>query len=118
MRISNSYITDQPRPSTQGAVVSTADQAGKQQRIQQARDSYNKNSASAQVIDAEYVDLYGPDNKVLQQVPQDLHLTLEPEMVSQPQEPETDHGISSIVNKYQVNPVDVPHPGTYLNIFA
>ena len=118
MRISDSYISDQPRLSTPGSCTSSAGQAGKQQRIQQARDCYNKNAASAQVIEAEYVDLYSPDNKALQKEHQDFHLTLEPEEVSQPQEPKTDRSINSIVNKYQTKPVDVPHPGTYLNIFA
>ena len=118
MRVSNSYILDQPRLSTPGSCASSVDQTGKQQKIQQAKDCYNKNAASAQVIDAEYVDLYSPDNKALQQEHQDLHLTLEPEVVFQPQEPETDRSINSIVNKYQMKPVDVPNPGTYLNIFA
>ena len=118
MRITNSYILDQPKLPGSNSGASSADQAGKQQRIQQARDSYNKNAASAQVIEAEYVDLYSPDTKALQQENQDLDLTLEPKMVSQTQEPETNQNINSIVNKYQMKPVDVPHPGTYLNIFA
>ena len=118
MLINNSNISDQPRLSVPGSCTSSAGQAGKQQRIQQARDCYNKNAASAQVIDAEYVDLYSPDTKILQQQHQDLHLTLEPEIASHMQEPATDQNINSIVNKYQTKPVDVPHPGTYLNIFA
>lgn len=118
MRISNSYISDQPRLSTPGSGTSSVDQAGKQQRIQQARDGYNKNAASAQVIEAEYVDSYSPDNKIVDQKPQDFPLTLEPEIVSLTQEPETDQKLNSNINKYQTKPVDVPHPGTYLNIFA
>ena len=118
MRIDNLYISDQPKLSTQSSSMSSVHQAGNQQRTQQDRDSYNKNAASAQVIDAEHVDLYSPDSKTLQQEHQDIYSTLEPEMVSPTQEPKTNQNINSIVNKYQTKPVDVPHPGTYLNIFA
>ncbi|MDX2479832.1 MAG: hypothetical protein QNK24_05800 [Desulfuromusa sp.] len=98
--------------------MSSADQTGKQQRIQQARDSYSKNAASAQVIDAEYVDLYNPDTMDLQQERQDLHLTLEPDMAFPGQAPETGQKFNSSVSKYQMTPIDAPPPGTYLNIFA
>ena len=118
MRIANSYILNQPKLSTPDFSTSSADQASKQQRIQQAGDSYRKNAASAQVIDAEYVELYSPDTKALPQERQDLYLTLEPERVSPLQEPETNQNINSIFSKYQMKPVDVPHPGTYINIFA
>ncbi len=118
MRIVNSYISDQPKLSASNSGVSSADQAGKQRRIQQARDSYNKNAASAEVIEAEYVDLYTIDTKDLRQEHQNLHLTLEPEMVSQAQGSEIDQNIDSILNRYQTKPIDMPLPGTYLNIFA
>ena len=118
MRINNSYISDQPKLSLPSSGISPADQVGKQQRIQQAKDSYGKNAASAQVIDAEYVDFYSPDNIVLQRERQDLNLTLEPEIVSPMQKPETDRNSNSVVSKYNMAPVDVPPPGTYLNIFA
>ncbi|MDX2494773.1 MAG: hypothetical protein QNK27_07405 [Desulfuromusa sp.] len=118
MHIINSYISEQPKLSAPGTRVSPADQAETRQRIQQAKDSYSKNTASAQVIDAEYVDLYNPDAITLQQECQDLNLTLEPEMASPLQEPEIDQNIHSIINKYQMAPLDIPHPGTYLNVFA
>jgi hypothetical protein len=118
MRITNTYILDQPKLPGSNPRESSADQAGKQQRIQQARDSYSKNGLSAQVIDAEYVDLYNPDTMALQQERQDLHLTLEPDMASSIQRPETGQKINSIVSKYQMTPIDAPPPGTYLNIFA
>ena len=118
MRIDNSHISDQPKLSATSSSAASVNQAGKQLRSQQAKDSYNKNAASAQIIDAEYVDLYSPDSKTLQQEHQDIYSTLEPEMVSPAQEPKTNQNINSIVNKYQMKAVDVPHPGTYLNIFA
>jgi len=118
MRIINSYIPDQSKLSTPGARVSSADQAGAQQRIQQAKDSYSKNAASAQVIDAEYVDLYNPDAMTLQQDYQDSNLTLEPKTAPSLQKTETGQNINSIVNRYKMAPLDIPHPGTYLNIFA
>lgn len=62
MRVTNSSIIDQTRLSESNSSVSSADQAGKQQRIQQAKDSYNKNSSSAQVINAEYVEWGGMCN--------------------------------------------------------
>nr|MDA3902963.1 hypothetical protein [Desulfuromusa sp.] len=118
MRITNTYILDQPKLPGSNPRESSADQAGKQQRIQQARDSYTKNSATAQIIDAEYVDTYNPDAIALPQEHQTLHLTLEPVMDSSRQEPETGQKINSIVSKYQMTPIDTPPPGTYLNIFA
>jgi len=117
MRIDNSYISDQPKlPATPGA--SSVNQAAKQQTIQQAKDSYSKGAASAQVIDAEYVDLYSSDTQPFQQDKQDLLLALEPEFTSPPQPVETGQKNNSIVSKYQMAPVDTPPPGTYLNIFA
>ncbi|MEA3544962.1 MAG: hypothetical protein U9R69_07050 [Thermodesulfobacteriota bacterium] len=118
MRITNSYIIDQSRLASSNSSVSSADQAGKQQRIQQAKDSYNKNASSAQVIDAEYVDVYHPAPQTLQQERQELNLTLEPETGSLKQKNETDQNINSSVGKYKKAPVDVPRPGTYLNTFA
>lgn len=118
MRIAHSYISDQPKQSATSGGVTSTDQARKQQRIQQAKDSYDRNAASAQVIEAEYVDLYRPDRKDLQQTPQPPQLTLEPEVVSRTQGSEAGPNINSILNKYQTKPVDVPHPGTYLNIFV
>jgi len=118
MRVTNSYIIDQSRLLAPNSSVSSADQAGKQQRIQQARDSYNKNAASAQVIEAEYVDVYHPAPQTLQQERQELNLTLEPEIGSPKQKTETDLINNSIVGKYIKAPVDVPRPGTYVNIFA
>ncbi len=118
MRINNSYILEQPKLSATNSGVSSANQAGKQQRIQQAKDSYSKNAASSQIIDAEYVDLYTSDTNAFQQENQNLHLTLEPEVATQQQRFETGQKISSIFSKYQMAPVDAPPPGTYLNIFA
>lgn len=117
MQIGNSYIIDQARLSAPGAETSPANQAGKQQRIQQVKDSYGKNAASAQVIDAEYVDTYSPDNITLQRERQDLNLTLEPEQTSPKQQP-VDRNSNSVASKYDMPPIDTPPPGTYLNVFA
>jgi len=117
MRINNSYISDQPKlPATPGA--SSVNQAAKQQTIQQAKDSYDKNAASSQVIEAEYVDLYSPASSNLQHEKQDLLRTLEAEVGSSSQPVETAQNNNSMVSKYQMVPIDTPSPGTYLNIFA
>ncbi len=117
MQIGNSYIIDQSKLSISGAKTSPLNQVGKQQRIQQAKDSYDKNAASAQVIDAEYVDMYSPDSITLQRERQDLNLTLEPERISPKQKP-VNLNSNSVTSKYDMPSVDTPPPGTYLNIFA
>ena len=115
MRIDNSYILDQPKlPASNSA----ANQAGRQRRSQHAEDSYNKSSAAAQVIDAEYVDLYSPDNKTLQQEQQDIPTPLKPEIIITAQKLTLNQGNNSVISRYETTSVDVPTPGTYLNIFA
>jgi hypothetical protein len=118
MRINNAYILNQPKISATGGEMSSANRAEKQQRIQQAKDSYSKNAASAQIIDAEYVELYSPENKIFQQENQKLHQTLEPGASSTQQEYAPVKKDNSSFSRYQMTPVDTPLPGTYLNIFA
>ena len=115
MRINNSYILEQPKLTPSN---SAANQAERQRRSQQAEDSYNKSSAAAQVIDAEYVDLYSPDTKTLQQEQQDIPTSLKPEMIIPAQKLTMNRSSNSIVSRYETTSVDVPTPGTYLNIFA
>jgi len=118
MRITNSYIIDQPKLPGSNSSAPSANQVGEQQRIKQARDSYSQNSTYAQVIDAEYVDFYTHDTKALKQERQNLHLTLEAGEITPGQGAETEQKINSSISQYQLPPVEVPLPGTCLNIFA
>ena len=89
-----------------------------QRRIRQAEDSYSRNAADAQVIDAEYVELYSPGKNSLQGERQTLDLALEPQTKDKALAQKAYPAISSPVNRYQLMPLDTPPPGTYLNIFA
>lgn len=86
--------------------------------MQQAKDSYSQNAASAQIIDAEYVDLYSPESKTFQQESQKLQQTLEPEGSPTQQEYTPVKKNNSSFSRYQITSVDTPPAGTYLNIFA
>ncbi len=117
MIINNSYITEPPQLTTPGSVATLVDPAEKHQRTQQARDSYRKNAAAAPIIEAEYVD-YRPETKTLRQERHDLHLSLEPETVAINKNITTAKKTNPYVAKYQMTPVDLPLPGTYINTFA
>lgn len=118
MRIDTSSISEQPKLSAIHAATSSVNRAESPQRIKLAQDSYTKNAASAQIIDAEYVESYTPDTIALQQKHQTLHLTQEPVMTASKEKPETNQQINSVISKYLMTPIDAPPPGTYLNIFA
>ncbi len=118
MRINNPYIIDQTKLPGSNSSAPSANQVGEQQRIKQARDSYSQSSKYAQVIDAEYVDCYTPDTKALKQERQNLHLALEAGEITLRQGAETEQKINSSISQYQLPPVEVSLPGTYLNIFA
>ena len=117
MRINNTYIFDQPKLPATHAERSANNSAVKQQRVQQAKDSYSKNAASAEIIDAEYVDLYNSETKTFQQEKLTLHQTLESETAPSQQKSAIGNN-NSVFNRYQMGPADTPPPGTYLNIFA
>ena len=117
MHINNTYIFDQPKLPATHVGGSSANPAAKQQRVQQAQDSYSKNAASAEIIDAEYVDLYSSEAKTFQQEKLALHQTLDSGAAPSQQKSAISHN-SSAFNRYQIGPADTPLPGTYLNIFA
>lgn len=112
MRISAVYTTQRFQTES----VTSGGQ--RQEQIRQAKDSYNRNAADKQVIDAEYVELYTPEKSILQRERHRLDLTLE----SQPKEKnlplKSYPVINSPASKYQQVPLDTPAPGTYLNVFA
>jgi hypothetical protein len=87
--------------------------------MQAAADTYSKNTqaATAQVIDAEYVEFYSPSNAVLNQELNNLDYTLEPAL-----DAETDKTGSSLpksLEKYQQGAQRAPEPtGLLLNIYA
>ena len=116
MRIDNTYIFEQPKLPAEGS--SAVNSAVKQQRVQQAKDSYNKSAASAEIIDAEYVDLYSSKAKTFQQEKLTLQQTLETEAASSQQKLAIGNNNNSVFSRYQMGPADTPPPGTYLNIFA
>jgi len=118
MRINNTYIFDQPKLPASRAGGPSANPAVKQQRVQQAKDSYSKNAASAEIIDAEYVDLYSSETKTFQHEKLTLHQTLESNTAALQQDSAIVKNNNSVFNRYQMVPIDTPPPGTYLNIFA
>ncbi len=118
MQITNSYIIDQPKLATPGTSTTALDRLTKQHKVEQAKDSYRKNSASAPIIDAEYIDFHNPDTKAFRQERNNLHQTLEPDKVSLEQKAETIQRTNSLISKYQTAPADLPRPGTYINTFA
>ncbi len=111
MQIAGSHTFDQTKLVSLESNP-TAGRAGRQQRIRQANDSYSKNAASAQVIDAEYVDLYHPE-KIHQQAIPSLEQFIAVEAT--PAEQLFAHPTSS---KYPMQDPDTPPPGTYINYFA
>ena len=115
MQITGSPILNRSQLVALEATPATADRAGKQQRLRQANDSYTKNAASAQVIDAEYVDLYSTEKKAPQQT-QDIDVML---AANTPEEkPATQVVQHPASRKYQLQDPDTPPPGTYINYFA
>ena len=114
MQIAGSHIFDQTRLVSLESNSAAENRVGKQQRLRQANDSYNKNAASAQVIDAEYVDLYTPEKIVPQQ--QNTDITLEPESTSSVSAQQLSE--PPVASRYQLQDSDTPPPGTYINYFA
>jgi len=114
MQIAGSHLFDQTRLVSLESNSAAENRVGKQQRLRQANDSYNKNAASAQVIDAEYVDLYTSENVVPLQ--QKANITFEPEATSSALEQQLSE--SPVTSRYQLQEPDTPPPGTYINYFA
>ncbi|WP_321391224.1 hypothetical protein [uncultured Desulfuromusa sp.] len=115
MRINPTYILDPLKLPVSKATESSANQIEKRQRVQQANDSYHKNSASSQIIDAEYVDLYNAASSTVHKQNQGFNVILDAD--DENQNSRVRHNDSSF-DKYQMTSVDTPPPGTYLNIFA
>ena len=115
MQIGGSYTYNRSQLVALESNPATTGQAGKQQRLRQANDCYCKNAASAQVIDAEYVDLYTPDSLAPQQ-------TQSPGVVLETETPEEKPAMQVLeqpaTEKYQLQSPETPPPGTYINYFA
>ncbi len=118
MRINNTSIIDQVPLSATAAGKTAANPMERQQRAQQAKDSYTKSAASGQVIDAEYVDINSSVSVSFQQERQDLNLTLEPQAGPIQEKKETEQTRNPNISKYQETAVVDTPPGSYLNIFA
>ncbi len=116
MQIGGSYTYNRSQLVALESNPATTDQTGKQQRLRQANDSYSKNAASAQVIDAEYVDLYTPDNLAPQQT-QNPGVLVEATGIPE-EKPAMQVLEQPTTEKYQLQTPDTPPPGTYINYFA
>ena len=117
MNIVNSYIIEQPKLTAPSAGTALVNATDKQQNAQKAQDSYRKNAAAAEVIEAEYVD-YRPNSTPITQEQHDISRTLNAEIFSTPQPIETVPTTNNSVSKYKMTPTDLPLPGTYINTFA
>ena len=115
MQINSFPILNRSQLVALESTPATSDRAGTQQRLRQANDSYNKNAASAQVIDAEYVDLYSAENKSIRKT-QDIDVML---ATNAPEENRATQSLQQLTTgKYQLQDPDTPPPGTYINYFA
>ncbi len=112
MQIAGSHSFDRTRLVSLESNPATADRAEKQQRIRKANDSYSKSAAAAQVIDAEYVDMYSSERSV-QQKQQSVDVVFESEAT--PARQLLDQPAAS---NYPLQNPDTPPPGTYINYFA
>ncbi len=118
MRITSSSI---PNQTGQSGALTPPQGTGKIPRPQQllaARDSYTENAASAQVIDAEYVEFHHPDDKVFIQERHKLDLSLGPEVIGQASTGTAKTNSNTAIGQYQLKRHSAPPPGTYINIFA
>jgi len=117
MHIANSYIIEQPRRTTASSGTTLIGQDSGNKKTQQAQDSYRKNAANGQIIEAEYVD-YPTKTKTLNSRPSNQQA---PPIFDQPEtttESTQQNQKNLALHKYQAAPLDTPPPGTYLNTFA
>ncbi|WP_139167542.1 hypothetical protein [Desulfuromusa kysingii] len=114
MQINSSYILDHSR-----LAITPSGQSASNQATEQAKDSYAKNTATAQVIDAEYVDTYNPKSTAASQEKKQIPQRFPDVGTTTLQlESSATQNNNSIFSKYQTSAVDTPPPGSYLNIFA
>lgn len=100
------------RPSDRGLTASR----GRQER---ARDSYQFNAAAATVIEAEYVDPpYSPPRVATTQNYSIPVQQQEPRQAAGQATSAADQRSSSLLERLQTAPADVPAPGSYLNLYA
>jgi len=117
MHIANSYIIEQPWRTTVSPVTTLIGQDSGNKKTQQAQDTYRKNAANGQIIEAEYVD-YPTKTKTLNSQPssQQAHPIFDqPKTIIKPTQ---QNQTNLALRKYQAAPLDTPPPGTYLNTFA
>lgn len=89
------------------------------QRRPQAEDSYRQQSGSAQIIDAEYVDL----NRTYKAADKSTLRSERRAEIAFDMRQETDNGQATLqqgipYRKYSAAAKDLPPPGTYLNLYA
>ena len=113
MRISAANIPAPTRPANTSSAV---DKAPPRQQSNRAGDSYRKDVSQAQIIDAEYVEFYSPNNSLFNQELQTLDNTLEAGG-NRAELSATGRSISP-PQKYQPAIHEAPPPGTYVDIFA
>ena len=117
MHIANSYIIEQPQRTTARSGTTLIVQDSGTKKTQQAQDSYRKNAANGQIIEAEYVD-YPTKTKSINLQPSSQQ---SPPIFDQPEatnEPTLQNQTNPALRKYQIAPLDTPPPGTYINTFA
>ncbi len=117
MHVVNSYIIEQPQLLASRSGTTPVNQESSNQKVQQARDSYRKNAANAQIIEAEYVD-YPAKAKSLLSNPTIQHTPVPLEQSEATIETALRNKTNPDIGKYQKEPLDTPLPGTYINTFA
>lgn len=86
----------------------------RQQRLTQSSDCYKQNAASAEVIDAEFIDTSSPATKSSFQANNNSILFFVPESTAS----ENADSLKNIKNRFQQAPLNTPPPGTYVNVYA
>ncbi len=118
MLIINANIPHQFNRSTALSPSQLPEKSPGRDQALKARDSYVRNAASAEVIDAEYVESYTPVSNTFALEREQLNLSLEPESFQQSSKDTPGIRLNEKINKYQFKAFDTPPPGTYLNVFA
>lgn len=120
MRIPSAYLPAHARRPTQTSLQVSYPPGG-QNQVQAVVDSYDKNArqASAQVIDAEFVDCSPPSTTSFNKERHTLDYVLGLDELSEEALQKSASPLRQVAEKYQVGAKSAPQPsGSQLDVFA
>lgn len=88
--------------------------AGERQKQDRAQQRYAKNAGSAEVIDAEYIDL----NRNRAVRPEKLSIPEQKQTKEDSQETVPSQEQGQLLARFQTTDLDTPPPGSYISIYA